>query len=229
MAKFMHRTHKVTIFGTDFGSAEEWSTSFWLGNTTPGDVGQSPTQAQVDGIAGLWETFFKSTTAGFSARWQTLGVKVALTGNDGKTQADAVVYSYYGTAISGGTTTALHYPPQCSLVATLTTAKPRGYGSKGRMYLPGIGWELAADGRISATNVNNTATAMKTFLDGVNALPPVNGETVKLVLQSAERLTTPAHAAVMTPITGVRIGNVYDTQRRRRNQLQEIYTAKAVV
>lgn len=228
MAKFFNSTHKVTIFGSCFGLNEEWTTSFSLGNITGGDVGQSPTQAQADAIRDLWQAFFIHNGTGFNSAWKTIGVKVALTNTEGKTTPGAVSYSYYTTPISGATPTSSALPPQCSLVATLTTNRIRGYGSKGRMYLPGIGFAVSGDGRILTTQTDVTASQLKIFFDGVNALPAVNGDTLEVVLNSAERLTEPAHAPIMTPITGLRVGNVYDTQRRRRNQLQEVYQVKAL-
>lgn len=228
MAKYLNMTHKVTIFGTCFGLAEEWTTSFSLGNVTGGDLGNDPEQAQADAIKALWQTLFTNNTTGFQASWKTEGVKVALTDTDGKTIPGSVAYSYFASPIAGATPTAQALPPQCSLVVTLTTPKLRGYGSKGRMFLPGIGFPVSGDGRILVTQTDALATQFKTFLDGVNALPTVGGSQAEVVLNSAERLTAPTHAAIMTPVTGIKVGNVYDTQRRRRNQLQEIYQVKAL-
>lgn len=228
MVTYLNSTHKVTFFGDTFAGNEEWSTSLWLGNASGGDTGADPTQAQADAIAALWETFFENSTTGITSYFNTLGVKVALVSTAGVSNPGSTVFSYYPTAIVGGAGSVSTFPPQISLVATLTTAKPRGAGSKGRMFLPGVKHPIDATGHLISANVLTVRDNLKTLLDGINALPAVGGVTHEVVLNSALAPGIPGHPATMTPITGVRIGNVYDTQRRRRNQLVETYSSVAL-
>jgi hypothetical protein len=61
---------------------------------------------------------------------------------------------------------------------------------------------------------------MKIFLDGVNASTAVPGV---VIVNSAEVTGVPFKAAEMNRVSAVRVGTVYDTQRRRRNKLVETY------
>jgi hypothetical protein len=89
------------------------------------------------------------------------------------------------------------------------------------MYLPGISAGPDSTGHIAATTVTSLTNTLKTCLDAINAHADVPGE---IVLNSAAVTTPIARAAIMLPIQSIKIGNVYDTQRRRRNALAESYT-----
>jgi hypothetical protein len=132
-------------------------------------------------------------------------VKVAQISATGVTSESNVIYAPYGTAISGGGPSA-SYPPQIAMVASLENAGARGLAAKGRMYLPGVASTIGSDGKLASVSVTPMVTALKTFLDAVNAAAPT-GEDVILA----------------SVVNRVRIGSVYDTQRRRRNAMVETY------
>lgn len=215
-------THRVTLFGTSFGGVEEWTTGFWMG--AEGFGSSAPTQAQADAIKTLWQTYFTNTASKFGNNWKTTGVKVALIREDGTSHPEDSVFSYYTTPITGTSTDTVPLPPQCSLVATLTSTRARGYGSKGRMFLPGINVPITSTGKIPGTAVTSLIGPLKTFLDGVNAHIDIPDH---IILNSSG--PTGVHSPGIFTVTGVKIGDVYDTQRRRRNQLTETYTAVALV
>jgi len=228
MPTYSDSFYRVTMFGNSFSGAEEWATSFTIGNSTGGDVGQAPTQAYVDSIAALWQTFFTSAASNISSAFTTVGVKVALISTAGTADPGNTVFHYFSPEITGGGG-ATRMPAQCSIVATLATAKVRGFGSKGRMYLPGGNPTVNADGRFTTTTATAIAGALKTFFDGINALTAPGGAgPYEAVLMSAEVVGVPGRAPEMNPITQIRVGNVYDTQRRRRNQLQEQYSVSVL-
>lgn len=110
--------------------------------------------------------------------------------------------------------------PQASLVLSLRSGLTTGSANFGRMYLPHTEPNLQASSPFVATATTSAlATAAATFINGVNT--DVNAVT-----------TQEATAMIMTQVTGgiskkvnqVAIGNVIDTQRRRRNQLPETYS-----
>lgn len=225
MVLYAHSTWKVTVLGTMFGGAEEWSTGFYMGNVTPGDVGQAPTAADCQEVATAWQTFFTTANSDFSNRFQTIGVKIALTHEDGKADPNATEFYYYPSAISGINSVS-PFPPQISLAATITTAKVRGWGSKGRMYLPGIQKLVQNDGRILTNDVVMVRDNFRTFLNSVNSN---NDHGYKVIVNSPENAAgSHQHAAQINEVTGVRVGSVYDTQRRRRNGLTETYSARTL-
>lgn len=219
MPTYLGPTKRVTFSGSTMSTGEEWATGFWLG-TMFGDS-TPPDQAEADALKALWQTFFTASTSKFWAGCKTEQVKVALVGANGQSDPNNSVFAYYSPVISGTGTDTVPYPPQCSLVATITSPKARGFASKSRMYLPGINAPIGSDGKVLSTTVNAINNNFKAFLDGVNAHADIDGF---VILNSAESVGIPSHGAIIEAATGCRIGNVYDTQRRRRNQLQEVYS-----
>jgi hypothetical protein len=218
-----HRTTRVSILGTMFGGAEEWSTGFWIGS--PAADAALPTQAQADAIAAAWRTYFTAAASGFSGNFTTTAVKLASVGIDGKSSASDTIYSTLAPAANGGNNNGA-YPPQIALVATLSSTVARGVGSKGRMYLPGIFSPVDATGHIASAAQGTMLANLVTFLRAVNNAQG-NFESIVLASHgSVNRDGTPkidGRSPITTNVTSVRLGNVFDTQRRRRNALREVY------
>lgn len=227
---YAHAVKRVTISGNCYGGAEIWSTGFYVGSVGA-DV-SNPTQAFADAIRTAWTAFWGSATSYVSSNFKVDNVKVAQVGTDGKTSLSNVIYAPYGTALAGTASSPI-LPPQIALVASLENAGARGLAAKGRMYLPGIAATLTTTGQISTTNASTIAANMKTFLDAVNAAAPT-GE--KVILASQGRRTKNADGsysvvpgtAVNALVTRVRVGTVYDTQRRRRNAMVEQYQSSTL-
>lgn len=219
---YSHKVARVTIHGTNFNGAEEWTTGFYMGLTAADAL--APTQEFADAVKVAWQTFFTNSTSKFSSLWKTDFIKVATMGTDGKTIADSAVWSYYDSPISGGGQSD-SFPPQVALVATLVSEAQRGLAAKGRMFLPGINGVLGADGRLPQSIVTDIATNVSVFLAAVNAIQNTPGV---LILASQGRKAPLVGGPVNRAVLSVRIGNVYDTQRRRRNQLVEQYTTKVL-
>jgi hypothetical protein len=127
----------------------------------------------------------------------------------------------------GGTATA--FPAQITLCATMTSEIQRGTGSKGRMYLPGINQAIqGGTGKLLSSQTATLVGHFKTFLDAVNADPDIP-DSVILVSRGNKLTTFPGgDITYINPhnklVTGCRIGDVYDTQRRRRNGLTEAFS-----
>lgn len=223
MPTYQDLAHKVTIEGTDFGGAEIWTTSFWLG-LDGGGTFADPTQAEADAIATAWETFFTNSAHFFSTRHQTTAIKVSEVLANGTSDPARTVYHNYGTPISGAGGPG-DMPPQVALAATLTSARARGYASKGRMYLPAPTVGVDATGHMITGTAAALATGLKTFFDAVNAN---NTLGLYAILNSAATVGVPSHSALQVRVTGIKVGNVYDTQRRRRNGLSEAYSASTL-
>jgi len=105
-------------------------------------------------------------------------------------------------------------PFQCATVVSLLTASATRHG-RGRFYLPPLAALVLDGGRISAASLAVLDTAWTAFfssLNGDNITPVVRNRT----------------GHVSTTVTSARIGDVIDTQRRRRNKLTETYTVVAV-
>lgn len=125
------------------------------------------------------------------------------------------------TTIQGNDTDVL---PQASVVLSLRSGSVAGSGNFGRMYLPHTSMALGStQARASVAFTGTLATAMQTFVNGV-----------KDDLDAA--VTAAINPMIMTQVVGgtskrvveIALGDVNDTQRRRRNQLPEIYIFRAI-
>jgi hypothetical protein len=217
---YAHNVNRVTIFGSMYGGAEIWSTGFYLG--LPDGDAPIPSEASAQAVKDAWATFFGAGANMFSYIWKTEGVKIAHVNKaDGKTSGVPVT-SYFTTAPEGGSPQ-IGFPPQVSVVATLLADNGKGLGGKGRMYLPGIAQGLDATGHMGSPFNQTLATNLAGMFDSIAASFDAPGQ---LINASQGRDTGVAQGWVNRPVTHIRVGNVYDTQRRRRNGLTESYATE---
>lgn len=109
-----------------------------------------------------------------------------------------------------GSDTSEELPPQCSVAVSTRSATPTRAG-RGRFFLPPYGVDTVASGKLTSTGRTRTATAAQKFLQHFTA----NGWTPVIFHKGT---------AVETDITAIDVGDVFDTQRRRRNQQTETRT-----
>lgn len=219
---YAHNVNRVTIFGSCFGGQEIWSTGFYM--ASPGADAPIPSEASAVAIKDAWGTFFGAGANMFGYLWKSEGVKIAhLDKVTGKTSGVPVT-SYYSTAPQGAST-GIGFPPQISVVATLLADNGKGFGGKGRMYLPGIQQGLDATGRIGSPFNQTLATNLAAMFASINASFDAPGVVVNA---SQGKDTGLATGMVNRPVTHIRVGNVYDTQRRRRNGFTEIYATDEI-
>lgn len=220
---YAFRVQRVTLSGTMFGGAEEWSTGFFLGQEGS-DVADA-SQLTADAIRNAWITFFTNAGTAISNAYAFTQCKVAAIGADGHTELDQVYYSYPTSATVGASAGSIQ-APQVALVATLLSGTPRGKGSKGRMYLPGCTLAPAsATGKLPSVSIGNIATNLKTFFDTLDGSFDVPQQ---LILAARGTGLIPGLNARNDFVETIRVGDVYDTQRRRRNQLVETYTSRVL-
>jgi hypothetical protein len=173
----------------------------------------------VDGVRNAWTTFF-TTGSGISSAFTFTEVKAALLTTDGKyVDPSGAVVSHPTTAVVGPETGA-PLPPQCALVATLIAGSGKGLAGKGRMYIPGVKWNIDGTGHLDTGAVSSLGTKLTQFVNAVNALTPRPGVVINA---SRGHAKLGGQGARNVPVNGIRVGNVYDTQRRRRNALAETY------
>lgn len=133
------------------------------------------------------------------------------------------VLTYKTAAIPNGAATTGSCPPQCSIVAGFGTALA-GRKGKGRIYLPPPpasllsvdGGFLSSSGQTNQANALKTAVAAMTLTAGVGTGPSV------YPIVTGEPFTKYA------TVKAIRIGDVIDTQRRRRAQVTESYVSVAL-
>lgn len=219
MAKYSSIHHRATLLGDMFGGTEIWSTSFSLAQSNGGDEGEAPTEAEAQAIAEAFAPFWSNVSNGANQYYRFTGVKVSHVSTDGTSDSGLTRFYTFPTAIAGPANFSTPHP-QLSVAVTLATLKARGKGSKGRMFLPGLTASIDGTGKLATAQCTQIANGFKTFLDAVNASTAVPGF---VHLMSAEKAGVPYSAPQQNRVASVRVGNVVDTQRRRRNQLVEQY------
>jgi hypothetical protein len=163
-------------------------------------------------------TLLSGTNIKFGAYGTLNGLKIAACGTDGDYLTDPRVFTDY--SVDGNDT---HVPPQCSIVLSLRSGTAFGTANYGRMYLP---WTtFPQDGTLpygTVTDTDQLAVAGVAFIHAVNtaAAAWTAGSSVVNLSQK--------DAGTVKPVTKVMVGNVIDTQRRRRNKLPEVYSVGVV-
>lgn len=207
--------NRVTISGT-LTSSEVWSTSLAFADVT------GPTSTSLDGQSTLSSTaeqiWIDLNDAGaaknpFSAISSSGAISTVRVENRDATSLLQVAEYSDGTVLEGvGSPT---QPPSVAIVVSLLTGIP-GRRYRGRMYLPVLTGSIGLDLRIPSStvaafldNMGDRVTAWTAaFTGGAGSITPV---VVSLA------------GGVCTEVQQLRIGNVYDTQRRRRDDLIEEY------
>jgi hypothetical protein len=224
---YLHRFTRVTISGTAFNGAEEWSTGFNIGETDADAT--MPDQALADFIRDKWREFFIKPTTSIAAVYESTLVKVSSVGTDGKSNAADTVYANFPVVTKGVNGERL--PAQIALAATLLGVPARGVASKGRMYLPGVFAGTGLDGKISAPLPLDIATNLRKFLFDIAAYEGTPNVPMLASPGSLNKDGTPkigGSAPKNSQIIAVKVGNVFDTQRRRRNGFSEAYQTVAI-
>ena len=127
---------------------------------------------------------------------------------------EALAESVETTPINGSGL--VRHPYQSSIVASLRTGHPGATG-RGRLYFPATGITLdTTTYRIGTSDQTNVLTGVKTFLSNIQAAIDVTLDGVSLAVWSRKN-------SDLYPVSSIQMGNVLDTQRRRRDSLVENY------
>jgi hypothetical protein len=221
---YRHHVLRLTAFGSCYGGAEEWSTGFYMGEVSADAA--VPDQLSADGFLTDWTTFWTTSNVGISNKYSTQGVRVARLHKDtGKTIPGEVFYAYPTVPVvaTGGTAA---IAPQLTIVASLQARPDAGLGAKGRMFLPGVSMPIGNDGHLIAADTLKVATGVATLFNNLNSRFDLPGSVINA--SRGRNLGLFNDQPVNRLVEDVLVGNVYDTQRRRRNQLNEAYSTMPV-
>lgn len=147
-----------------------------------------------------------------------VAVKIAALGTNGLYLVDPLIADT-DTPDSG---TATGIPPQNTVVMSLRSGFTVGKGNYGRMYLPHTTLGTQTDSPFAASA--NTAAMALNGKDFVNHITTqLNAATTATLFPC---IMSQAAGTPTKLVANVAFGNVNDTQRRRRNRLQEVYSAE---
>jgi hypothetical protein len=208
---------RVTIFGSLYG-AEVWSVNptFDPSFEFPGGVDQTALDAAALAIANITPPTQLRECMGTQAKREGCRLEVRDDATDGLI---GISIQASTTPVAGTATSVL--PAQAAVVASLMTNTPGGRG-RGRIYWPATGVQLATTGRISLPAPGVLVADFKTYFAAMDTALTTAFPTIAfdLAVRSKTSRTTPH-------VTRLRVGNVVDTQRRRRDALPESYSALA--
>lgn len=112
---------------------------------------------------------------------------------------------------------AIESPFQIAAVASLLTDRP-GASYRGRMYWPAMGATVTTSGTFS-----EAPSLPAEFAEMLVALGNTDGFVTAILGVYSPTVN------VVTPVTSIRVGNVLDTQRRRRESVPESFTSASII
>lgn len=227
----MYRPHIRAQWGGTLGGAasgEIWTNS--LRFVTDGDDTQ-----ELQDLAETWNPTFEAALrtlvtgqSGYCSQANVEWFKLNAVGADGK-QLPTATNGWFAptdfTAFSGSQPGG---PFQNALVVSFETTGVRGLASRGRVFVP-AGFSSAQfdanTGLLAPTYVAGIATKWAEFLTSLNDNPGIDFANLRAAVLSDRGDS----ASNWHEINGVKVGRVYDTQRRRRNALLEGYSPLVTV
>lgn len=226
----------VSVIGDAYSAAERWQFGFRL------RANPAAPQAVADQIAARVLEWWNGSapyvlnTDAFKAptTHRLTEVKVAPIDVNGEYVAGQSSAShFFSPAVAGGFAPVAGQLPQATFAVTLLTAKPRGYASHGRIYLPPTTlMATASDGKVSGTDAGIIGASIKRLINAINAETLVTnvavfsrGKGVPSYNSAKNRIEyTYPNQGYVENVTSVGVGRLVDTQRRRRNRLVESRT-----
>jgi len=182
-----------------------WSFGLWTTNTGD-DAAAALTKFQT-AVAAMWAGDMDAYISDQVAYTAQKVVTVDPSSGKQIARADGVVSD---AGVDAGET----LPPQISLAVTLRTALATRAG-RGRFYLPPFSVAQMDTGRLPSATQTDVLDQVKQMFDSLIG----NGHTPVIYHRTA---------ASTTPITTLAVGDVYDTQRRRRDSYVEAYVSDSV-
>lgn len=139
---------------------------------------------------------------------------------DGRAFESRVAIASIDTPVPGGRSGDM-LPPQTAIVGSWRTRRP-GPKGRGRIYLPATTESgTDSDGRMQGTMQGDAADALQAFLEALTV------ETAFPTGSHVRPIVTGDPWTQYAVITSLDVGNIFDTQRRRRRSLVETRTSRS--
>lgn len=186
-------------------TGEVFDYSFWVANADGTDASLATLQT----AANDWNTSL-SVNAAFRALYSTTTIFSSAKAYVVESTTGKVVQSGVGGIQFTGSAATASFPPQTAVCVTLRTSQA-GASYRGRFYLPA---PLVAEGTLTG---RLTGAAITTLVTAMNqAAAAIISDDVQLHIGVYSRVHK-----LFTRGTFFDIGDVFDTQRRRRDKLAE--------
>ncbi len=212
---------KVTFGGKLRDTEEIWACGFHLAKRTENiSVTEFETKGPTDItlIANEIKAFYNETNNLIPTYMRLEWVKLALIGTNGKYQTAPVEYEY-SPASGGGS--GQGFVPSTAAVITLVADKYKDPGKYNRFYIPICAPQATNQFVMTNAHIESLATTAAEMVRDINSGTTIGGSELNVTAVS-QRVTS------YLPIASVKVGNVIDVQRRRRNKLVETYKEQNV-
>ena len=230
MATYNEPFMKLTFGGTQAGGQDIWTCGINLSIQNDELVPVLPTNAvsafenyieDIDSdIVDIFSNYISNSNMDVPASATLDYIKLAVIGTNGEYIVDA--HTWEPQNVTGGVSR--FYIPQVSLVMTLQSDKRTDPGKYGRFYLPTVAGVSSTGYRPTRTQEKATLTA--NLLASLSRR--VRGGLADVRVRPAAVTSASNFSGSYRPFTTVKVGNVFDTQRRRRNKIGETYEIASV-
>lgn len=194
----------------------------------PGPSGNvfNPDDYLNDQAAPAWVALMAATDLSNQVRLRTL--KLSVCGAPKGVEVPAIPFAHGSPCLlewtgsyptGGGSGTQL--PPQDSIALSWQTMQV-GRRGKGRIYLPSATSAALSQAKISSSAITDIGAAGVAFLEALAIVDAIPDHV------NVKPIVTGAPYSDYGVIKQVKVGNIMDTQRRRRDRLTEVYTTSAV-
>lgn len=217
------RRHILAQWGGTLPGGEIWSNSLRMASDETGPAAAVPThQELVTWCSGPAKTavqnFHQAADTYVSSAAKLAYLKMNVVDQAGHYVENNTIEHVFAPVVSGYAS-ANPPPNQITLCVSLTTEFSRGPAHRGRFYLPLPGFGVdATTGVVSAGSIGVVATSAAAFIEALADEPGLDvfrGMRVCVMSKIGSGSTN--------VVTGVDVGRVLDTQRRRRAELPESY------
>lgn len=215
---YVHPHVKLSFGGTLADGLEIWSCGLALqfisspgGELATFNSWQSDFPAYVTAIEDFVSRADSKVPTGVQLTW----VKAALIDTDGTYMTEPIEAP---ATASGGESGG--YLPQGALVYTLVSSRWKDPGRYNRFYLPTAAPTGATGWRLLENEAEDAAASAKLFIETLNTISTTTDTIVSVV--------SPVGTGWGLTVQEVRVGRLIDTQRRRRNAIQEDYKTELI-
>jgi hypothetical protein len=219
------RSSWYITWGGRLGDSEIWQTGLHAALDGTGVSPPAPDDDAVEAVKELVEDFHANELSHISNEVKLDWVKIAKRDTAGA-DTDAPAIWEFTTAPLG--LSATHMPFSSAAVVSLRSGSTFGRANFGRMYLPCVASEInpLTNGRFDSTTTSNLAGTAGALIDGINS--HLSGFWSGGIAGFNVRNLSKVGSGTAKKVTSVYVGNVPDTQRRRRNALAEVYATQAI-
>lgn len=204
----------MVLEGTLFNGDERWAMSLMLRDQTAGD--DDPPADTAGPMLVSWFTSGAARISNLARLWTVKWNRIDSAGRYVRKDRTVLFELGQGNTAPAGAVASVQ-PPQLAIAHSLLTNATRGRAHRGRVYPPMQITGVDNSGRISAGICSELANSMGGLIRDLNR----NLGGWQVVVASGIDGT-------IRPVTKVEVGNVVDTQRRRRGHLPETYWSSTV-